>query len=369
MRSKFLNCIILSLASLGYLLGEGLPEVFINPEINYKGLIRLPKIKEEDGRLFSSGFTRAFCYTEYTATVISPSSASDERMETVLVEMVLGCLQQLSRSDYSFETYLSPLNPLFYYINISSGDSSFRSPKANGICLVKGKVRRIKGKDICNEEEKELLNGKDYGEVWSKPVGQFLEEKGVDPSQFLIDPLLVFEFTDLELGREIALKEIKRIHGLNSQRGYHTLGDRLFSTALRNKGQIREWFFEYTRDIKRKVPLFRDYPFDIDALKRQWLDQAIFILKELNASEELKSYRKVNWGVRDLRLNIKNYDPIYKVAQRVFISWSHCVFEQEERKPSGAFERRKIYYLPLEEFYRWAEAEMEKLDVSDSGNR
>ena len=47
-------------------------------------------------------------------------------------------------------------------------------------------------------------------------------------------------------------------------RGYETLGYRLEKTALRNKGELREWFFEYCRHKGERLSWFQKVPFNVE---------------------------------------------------------------------------------------------------------
>ena len=360
--NNWLKSLLLVLSSTFALCMDRSPEALINPDLEYDKPVRLSPIDKKVGKFFSYGFFKANWFSGFDVNISIIPTATDEQLLEQLVNVLIDCSKQIAPKVYATETYLPPSEAVFYQILMSQDSgSSYDFKNSNFLRLVDGVVKRFRGINRCTEEEKKALEGKDYGVIWSKPIAEVLKEAKVDPQVLNTDPLLVFNITDDTGVREVILQEMKKIHQIVRSKGYNTVGERLKQTALRNKGQIREWFFEYQRSTD-ELPLSKKghYPFDVVALKQEWLELASLILKELNSSKDLDSFRKAPWDLRSLRFNFSIVDRVKFVDQSLYVSWSHCIIELSHRKKNGTVIEHKVIRIPLEEFYQWAEGELAK---------
>ncbi len=284
--------------------------------------------------------------------------ASEDDLRDVVAKYLVECVKSVKDKKYALETCVSPENPFFYQMLLDVKPSAKVQMENDDYLLVQnGKVIRVKGKNICDEKEKALLGKRASAPVWKMPLEDYLKGSRVDYSILKFDPQMTFNFTDDDQAREIALRETARIHQLNELKGYDAGGDRIRHTPLRNKGQIREWFFEYSRILKRdRSPQEAKKIFDIEGLKREWLRLAQDILQELNQSKELTSLRVKPWGLRDLKLNFCLLDRKSNQSQMLFVRWSHCVIEYTHYLNGG----HRAIRIPIDEFYSWAENELMK---------
>ncbi len=365
--AKWIKGIVaLGVGVMGYSLITTAPasaEATVNPHLLCEGPIKINKIDPSRGRVFSYGLVKSTWFSGFDLTILLKPGLSEETWNEVMAQALVECAQTLGKSAYSLDAYLSPDNPCFYHIFLTEKrEEPFSTRRSNFMLLENGGIKRVKRKDICTEEEKKLFENDDAKTVWVKPYQEVIANAGVDLSSIHRDPDLVYEFTDDPVVRSVAVEEIQKIHKLFEKRGYARLGDRLFTTGLRNRGQIREWFFEYSIQKKISLGWFEEFPFDVEALKKDWLKEAKIILDQLNHSNELEPYRKSLWNIRGLKFNLVHKYSNQLVAQRIFVGWSHMVFEHVRSKHSGSVADRRVVRIPLEEFYQWAEAELANWD-------
>ena len=182
----------------------------------------------------------------------------------------------------------------------------------------------------------------------------------VEHSSLKLDPQLVFDLTDDQECRSVALSEITRINELFHSKGYGILDQRMLKTGLKNKGALREWFFEYDRYFKEETADFNKDSFNPEPIKKEWVKVARGLLQELNASVPLAKYREKDWDLKSLRFNFFYYTGCLK--QLTYVTCSHFVIEYKHYNANRIL-KRELVKIPLEEFYTWAEDELKRLDA------
>ena len=355
-------------SGIGYLFSFGSsPPARVNPDLEYKGTITLSPIDKRIGELFSYGFVKSTWLSGYDVNITIHSHVQDDReILDLLVKVLADASRKLTPTGYASETYLSPTNPSLYYVMINAHAPLSDEEKRNYLIYDRGVAIRVKGLNLCNDEEKKILGSRKYGVVWRRSIEEILASTSVEHSSLKIDPQLVFNLTDDDDRRSVALAEVTRINELFHSKGYSILDQRMLKTGLKNKGALREWFFEYDRYFKEETADLNRKSFNPEPIKKEWVKVARGLLQELNASVPLAKYREKDWDLKSLRFNLSYTS--WSVEHLTYVTSSHFVIEYQYSN-SNRILKRELVKIPLEEFYAWAEAELKRLDaLEESGS-
>ena len=155
--------------------GNSSPDARVNPDLEYKGRITLSPIDKRLGEFFSYGFVKSTWLSGYDVTVtIHPHVQDDNEILCLLVSVLAEASRKLTPSGYASETYLSPANPCFYYVMIDDNAPLADEEKMNYLIFKCGVASRVKGLDLCNDEEKKILGSRKYGVVWRRSIEEIL---------------------------------------------------------------------------------------------------------------------------------------------------------------------------------------------------